>query len=431
MKLLIRFAAAVLVVWPALTEAAEPPATSAGFRSAARSRDPLVDSVQKAIESSRRRILDTDKHSPWQIMHGLLGLRQGFQIRHDGKVASGIAWLSESGPEYEGESWFEITPHGGRAHPYTRPYAFEGHANQFLAILSMSSLPLEHGFRTAAEETITVGDMIENAKMQVSDKGELSWTLWALSRYVPSDAKWINAAGEAWSIERIVEIETAKPTRGAPCGGTHNVFALAHAVNVYLRNRSSLRGIWLEADQKVQRHIEIAKQFQNSDGMLSTNYFVSQEYDQEFSKRLASSGHVLEFLMLALDQKELHARWVRRAVNALARDLIRNRSMVAKCGPLYHTVDGLVVYLDRTQPRTLQPLLTQNIAMTRAIEAEGPPPFLPESDVGTSHASRPDAERQRTSDESQATPLDRETAVPDDLPTPIIEVDFPPPLETP
>ena len=329
------------------------------FRSASRHRnlvpsaeqDKLIEVVEDAVGSARRRLLATDINTPWQIMHGLLALRHDFQVKQNGEIISGLDWVS-SGPMYEGEPWFERTQYGGRAHPYSRPWAFEGHANQFLAVLSMSGLPLSHQFQTP-RGPITIADMVEHAQKTVSTRDEPTWTLWALSRYLPADATWRNTSGETWSIERLVSIQTAKPLKGSACGGSHGLFALAHARNVYLRTGTPLRGVWLEAEYKIRKHINTARVQQNSNGMLSSNYFRGREYKQDFNKRMASAGHILEFLMLALPQDELQQAWVRRAIYTAAQDLIQNRKAEVRCSPLYHAVNGLNIYLDRV--KTNQP----------------------------------------------------------------------------
>lgn len=325
------------------------------FRSVSRGRnlapaagqDKLVEVIEDAVGSARRRLLATDINTPWQMMHGLLALRQDFQVKQNGEIISGLDWVS-SGPMYEGEPWFERTQYGGRAHPYSRPWAFEGHANQFLAVLSMSGLPLNHQFQTP-RGPITIADMVEHAQKTVSTKDEPTWTLWALSRYLPADATWRNASGETWSIERLVSIQTAKPLKGSACGGSHGLFALAHARNVYLRTGKPLRGVWLEAEYKIRKYINTARVQQNSNGMLSSNYFRGRENKQDFNKRMASAGHILEFLMLALPQDELQQVWVRRAIHTVAQDLIQNRKAEVRCSPLYHAVSGLNIYLDRVK----------------------------------------------------------------------------------
>lgn len=323
------------------------------------SRDPLVRLSQNAVDTTARRLLSTDQHTPWQMMHALLGLRHDFALQHEGQTISGLDWISE-GQSFDNEYWFEKTSFGGRAHVYNRPYAFEGHANQFVAILSMCGVALDHEFGTQ-NGSITMRSMIEHAKMSLdTKKDEPTWTLWALSRYLPPNARWRNAEGEMWSIERLVQDQTARPMKGAPCGGTHSLFALAHARNVYQQQGKPLRGVWLQAEYKIRKYINTARQLQNSNGTLSSNYFRGREYNPDFNKRMASAGHVLEFLMIALPQRELSALWVRRAIEATAQDLMNNRKAYVKCSPLYHSVNALNIYLDRVNPRSRSNIAAAN-----------------------------------------------------------------------
>ena len=327
--------------------------------------DSLVKLVIETREAQRRRLLSTNVHTPWQIMHGLLGLRQDFIISHDNKTVNGLEWIA-SGPKFRNEYWFEKTKFGGRAHPYSIPYAFEGHVNQFLAILSMSGLPLDYEFATS-NGTVSMRDMLSNAQKTVNDREEITWTLWALSRYLPPDAQWRNASGEPWSIEKLVKIQTDKPLQGAPCGGTHGLFALAHARNVYLRKGKPLRGVWIEAEQKIRRYIQTARMQQNSDGTLSSNFFRGREYKQDFDKRMASAGHILEFLMIALPQEELSQPWVRRAIEATCNDLMKNRHEYVSCSPLYHTVNALSTYLERVAPAATPGMMANAKESTKVI----------------------------------------------------------------
>lgn len=381
--------------------------TDSKFRLAARterkpSPDKLVELCKSAVDTTSRRLLSTEQHTPWQIMHGLLGLRQQFQILHEGEPISGLDWVAQ-GQVFDNEFWFEKTRFGGRAHPYSRPYAFEGHANQFLAILSMCGLDLDHSFGTSDDE-ITMRDMIRHAQMTVTARDEPTWTLWALSRYLPSTASWRSSAGEPWSIEKLVQIQTAKPMRGAPCGGTHGLFALAHARNVYLRGGKRLRGIWLQAEYKIRKYINTARMQQNSNGTLSSNFFRGREYNPDFNKRMASAGHILEFLMIALPQKELNQLWVRRAIEATARDLLNNRKAYVKCSPLYHSVNALSIYLDRVNPHVPVKDVaksedeTKTATVPRPADADGGLKAVPVSQ-GKTLQSTPDATGDSDDDE--------------------------------
>jgi hypothetical protein len=110
-------------------------------------REDLPLLINDAVSITSRRYLTADIHTPWQIMHGLLALRQEYKIKVGNEKVSALNWLTER-RYYKGEPIIEHTPHGGRFHTFTEPYAFEGHPNQFLAIATMSDLPVDFAFNT-------------------------------------------------------------------------------------------------------------------------------------------------------------------------------------------------------------------------------------------------------------------------------------------
>jgi len=333
----------------------------------------LPQLVENAINITSRRFLTADVHTPWQILHGILALRQDFEIKVDDGKQSALKWLSQ-GNEWKGESIVVKTPWGGEFHQFTKPYHFQGHPNQFLSILTMSELSTDYEFLSSAGESVTIEQMLNNAKMTVNDREEITWTLWALSRYLPIDSEWINKDGEAWSMERLVQIQTYADVGHAACGGTHGLFALSLARNSHIYSGRPLRGIWLEADQKIKRHIAEARSLQNQDGTFSSSYFAGPGKSEDFGKRIATSGHILEFLMVSVDDTELEKPWLQKAVRTVANELIVNRSQAADCGPLYHAVHALVLYRDRTARSSL-------------------PADSPEQESGLTEIDRPDDSR--------------------------------------
>jgi beta-lactamase regulating signal transducer with metallopeptidase domain len=309
----------------------------------------LSQLVTETREQVIRRLLSTDQHTPWQIMSGIEGLRRDMLLKNGDTTVNALEWI-QAGPMYQGEPWFEKTEHGGRAHPYSKPYWFEGHVNQFLSKFAACQLPLHATFGTP-DGPITIQDMINHAKMVVNDKEAVSWTLLALCRYLPPDAKWTNAKGEEWSIERLVDIEASRPVGGptSPNGGTDGLYALAVARNEYLKTRKPLEGVWLKADEKIKKYIDLARSQQNPDGTLSSDFFRSGQRKENFNRRLSSTSHLLQFLMHAVSDEQLKEDWIRRAVEATATDIQVHRKEFVACDPLFTATEALTTYLERTQ----------------------------------------------------------------------------------
>ena len=340
----------------------------------------LTQLINDAVSITSRRYLTADVHTPWQIMHGLLALRQEYKIKVGDQKVSALQWLTEQS-RYKGEPIVEHTPHGGRFHTFTEPYAFEGHPNQFLAIATMSELPVDFAFKTTVGGQVTIQDMINNAKADVNDREEITWTLWALSRYLHVDSEWMSAAGEPWGIERLVQIQTYANPDEAACGGTHGLYALSLARNSYLATGRPLRGIWLEADQKIKRFIAKSRSLQNEDGTFSTEYFKGPGASTDFGKRIATSGHILEFLMVGAHDDQLQQEWMQKAVFAVANDLVENRKEAADCGPLYHALHALVLYRQRAGIEPSEPNVVQQSPKKSDTETLPDPAQTTPSDV--------------------------------------------------
>ncbi len=320
--------------------------------------------VDRAIAQNSRRFLDvtpgsSQQNSPWQIMHGVLAYRNDFQLKINEPTGprkiSAIQYISNEAT-YRNEHWFEATPYGGRAHPFNVPYWFEGHVNQFLAILTMSNLPLNHEFKVAGGKVVTMADMVRHAQRTTSGNVEVSWTLWFLTHYLDPDSEWQNMHGQKWSLARLAEIQTADGVLDSPCGGTHGLFALAYARNSYLQKHGELRGPWLAAHQKVEQYIQHARNVQNQDGSFSTKFYRQREFSFDFAERIRASGHMLEWLMMGLPTSRLQEPWVQNAVRSLATDLTTTVNQTIDPGPLYHACHALVLYRQRTRPNVPLPI---------------------------------------------------------------------------
>src|SRR4051812_46584305 len=102
MRWLLRFCtfalSALLLIASAsrVANAATPTPTSPGTESVA-SIDPLAKQVDEAIRVSARRYLNAEQHTPWQIVHGILALRQDYVLQLGDKKVNAIEWVS-NGP---------------------------------------------------------------------------------------------------------------------------------------------------------------------------------------------------------------------------------------------------------------------------------------------------------------------------------------------
>lgn len=336
--------------------------------------DPFLKQLDTAIDVTSKRYLTANHHSPWQIFHGLLALRRDFQLKlGDGKV-NAIEWIATSEPRFDNQPLLLKTAHGGKFHPFTRKWAFEGHPAQFMALLSQSDLPLDYKFKIGNEHA-TISDMLNNIMKEVNTREEVTWVLWTLQHYLAPNAKWVNQWNEPWSIERLVQIETMAPVVGAPCGGNHRLFVLTRTRDKHLKHGGKLEGIWAQADLKIRQHVELARSLQNTDGSFSSKSYQSPGYTNDLNERFNTTGHTMEFLSIGLPDSRLNEQWVRNAVAMMSNELIVNHQRAIDCGPLYHSLNALIIYRDRVRGQTKDPSVAKSAVPDKAPAAN--PTSLP------------------------------------------------------
>lgn len=50
----------------------------------------LLKKVEQAIEVSQQKYLESEKHSPWEIFHGILAFRKDYKIKKDGQTVNAL-----------------------------------------------------------------------------------------------------------------------------------------------------------------------------------------------------------------------------------------------------------------------------------------------------------------------------------------------------
>ncbi len=343
---------------------------------AKRQADPFLEQIDQAIDVTGKRYLTANVHSPWQIFHGILAMKRDFQLNLNDQKVNALEWIATSEPQFDNQPLLLKTAHGGKFHSFTRPWAFEGHPSQFLALMSQSDLPVDYSFKIG-NERITVADMIQNTMKEVNSKEEVTWVLWALQHYVKPDFQWTNQHGEAWSIEKLVQIETAAPVVGAACGGNHRLFALTRTRDKHLLLGGKLTGVWAQADLKIRQHVELARSLQNSDGSFSAKFYQAAGVTSDVNERFNTTGHTMEFLSIGLPGNRLHEPWVRNAVSVLARELVQHRQRQVDCGPLYHSLNSLMIYRERLRAQMPAAVAAKGTEPPKIADAAKPPTGSP------------------------------------------------------
>jgi hypothetical protein len=296
-----------------------------------------------------------ETHAAWQLMHGVLAFGRDFQMFNQGEPTGVLDWVFAGKPL---RGWnLRVTDRGIRAEIDPGRLG-QGHEDQWLGYLSQAGVPISTPLIVDGKP-YKLYDVLKRAMYDCYEGKETSWTLTALSIYLdPLDQKWTARDGEQWSVERLAGLE-AGPTfdpelaerhiTEAACGGTHRMIALAFAYNRFREEFPNVepQGGWLATQQQVLWAIDAARRNQLPSGAFSILCFQRPMNSASIDEHLASTGHVLEFLSIALSKEELEAPWMRRAVHYLCDLLERTQEVDLECGALYHAAHGLVMYRER------------------------------------------------------------------------------------
>jgi hypothetical protein len=317
----------------------------------------LRSTIEKTLESNlRNRVLSSDRNGAWQVIHGAVAYGIKLPIEVEGNELLAIDYLLSGGSL----AGWDLSI--GKTLPTTqRPgivvkveegsFLGQGHTDQWLGYLSQIGLPLDRTV-VVGEQSLTLMDWARQAQYDVPNNTflEYSWTLIALTNFFPDEKEWVASDGKTWTLEPIVRFEAEQDLSDSACGGMHRLMGLAHAVRFRQRHRESLNEGWGKAKAVVDKCIDSARRFQNSDGSFSTNYTTRPGTSPDFSACISATGHTLEFLAYAMDEKELASVWMEHAVKRLCGMLRASEGIDLECGGTYHALAGLRLYHQRRYP---------------------------------------------------------------------------------
>ena len=309
--------------------------------------DELLRMIDDALEFTRdQRTLNSRQHAAWQILHGVLAYGRDFTMDHNETRVQALEWVLGGGDlsgwrVRKGDVGLKAVLEAGTK-------TGQGHEDQWLAVISQAGLGLDHPIRVG-DEQYTVGDLVNQAKYDVYEGKECSWTLIGLSGYLSLGASWTAGDGTDWSLERIIKMEADQELTVSACGGSHRLIGMTMALRRYQEAHGDdpLTGGWAAAEEKIAWAIETTQRFQQPSGAFSVNYFQRSADTPDLAARLGATGHTLEFLALAVDDETLRSPWVTRGVRHLCRLFQQTRQIDLECGALYHAAHGLALYRER------------------------------------------------------------------------------------
>jgi hypothetical protein len=311
----------------------------------------LRQRIEAAIDNARERQLDTN-NGFWTVFHGILGLGPSLTLRHalTNERINAVDYICKGGKLRGLE--FVPTEHGLDVRTLPGGGVGQGHQDQFIAEMAQWGMPANRKFVVFKKEYEFM-DFVRHCQMRASLKKdqELSWAIVIIGQYIGTDASWTNEEGEKLHFEDLLRYELNANIDNAACGGTHRLFGLTWCYHLHLMKGGETTGVWKEIAEKTGKQRDLARKYQNSDGSFSTDFFRGPGSAPDKQRRINTTGHILEWLALALPEEELRDQWVEDAANALALMILDLQGASMEGGSLYHAVHGLLIYYARLHDR--------------------------------------------------------------------------------
>lgn len=330
------------------------------------------DRIRQLLDFYFRRPLNTKEHSPWSIMHTMIGWGIDAQVRADGpqgRMVNATTWLTKNGTS-DGVQLLTVNK-GGDLRAKNGP-GLQGHDAQFLAMLAQTRIdpriPLNVG-----DEGFDIVDLIRVEQDTCKTGAELTFKLIGLAHYLPSDATW-EADGSRWDIPRLIRAEIAAPINGVTCGGTHRLMSLKYAVRKRRAEGRPVDGQWARAEKYTSDYIRYSLALQNRDGCFSSNFYRGKGDWGDKDRKMKTTGHVLELVLFCVPHDQLQDRGITAAVDYLYQLMARNRYYDWPKGPLGHALRALSLYDERVYGRApghrTRAVIAQRAAQDRVSRAQ-------------------------------------------------------------
>jgi hypothetical protein len=307
----------------------------------------LEERIEVALKNVRSRDLLTT-HGFWTIFHGILGQGPGTTLLdvETGRRVNALDEICRGAPIRGLE--FLPSPDGLDVRTMVGSGIGQGHQDQFVAEMAQWNMPRTRKV-VVNGENYTYEDFLRHSKMRASltRNQELSWLIVIVSQYYGTDHQWTTTYGESLSLEDVVRYELEQPIDTAACGGTHRLFGMTWAYHLHLSHGGKAVGVWKDVEAKIAEYKKKARQYRNGDGTFSSEYLSKPASTADADRRINTTGHVLEWLALALSDAELKKPWVEDAANALALMVLQHRADPLDGGSLYHATHGLYIYRAR------------------------------------------------------------------------------------
>lgn len=312
------------------------------YRTYARRIERLKSTIEGALKFYHNKPEEASIRTHWGMMHQIMIFGSDTHILDRKRKYNAISWMAGNN-QCRNQLLFGID-NGGLF--VKSGVGLQGHQGQFLAILGQIDVPLEYPIYVGRNK-FSVEDILRREMLDCKVESELTFVLIGVSHYKDSDSSWNARDGQHWNVEKLIAEELRQPIVGAACGGTHRLMGLGHSLRRRRAERKSVSGEWQRAEKFVTDFIQYTWSLQNRDGSMSTAWFERPQDNGSIDRKVQTTGHILEMLMVVSSDEELYSPRMLSAVEFLADAMFEERHNDWEVGPKGHALRSLVMFYHR------------------------------------------------------------------------------------
>ncbi|MHC4647897.1 MAG: hypothetical protein ACYTBJ_20735 [Planctomycetota bacterium] len=238
------------------------------------------------------------------------------------------------------------------------------HLGQLFYACALAEVPLDTRVKLKSGCDISLERLLKTQiKYADPEIHDPTWQTAALAHYWP-DMTWRSVNRRSLSALDFLEKTSSHVTGHFTCGHTHPLISSAYAIS-RLEERhavSDQKRRQLEAcKQRMDQWIDAIRETLYPNGMVSAEWHLNEKrWPRTMQEVILYNGHVLEFLVVYLDENRLKSEWVKRIADRFCLAVIESARNCPKTGgcerstlpfeytSLCHGVRGLLVYCRKT-----------------------------------------------------------------------------------
>lgn len=302
----------------------------------------LKSTIEGALKFYHNKPEEASIRTHWGMMHQIMIFGPDTHILDKKKKYNAISWMAGNN-QCRNQLLFG-TDNGGLF--VKSGVGLQGHQGQLLAILGQIDVPLAYPIYIGRNK-FSVEDILRREMLDCKAESELTFVLIGVSHYMDSDSGWHSRDGQPWNVEKLIAEELRQPIVGAACGGTHRLMGLGHSLRRRRAERKSVSGEWQRAEKFLTDFIQYTWSLQNRDGSMSTAWFERPQDNGSIDRKVQTTGHILEMLMVVSSDEELYSPRMLSAVEFLADAMFEERHNDWEVGPKGHALRSLAMFYHR------------------------------------------------------------------------------------